>query len=235
MLSPDKLLDTLRSGATAREASAEIGCSLRTASKYRRALGLSTSRSEIARQRGEAERLKWASRFGANSKLTPRQRELQQLVRSGMTTKAAAEVMGITYATARIYRIESRLDYARNRRRCPKLKAIDYSGGCCLACTRHSSVRALTFHHIDPNIKQFAIREAPNRANWAEIKAELDKTILLCHSCHEDEHDGIPIVTPEMIARQRELRDTYQDKPYSHYLKLVGLPSDQIVAALVRV
>lgn len=75
-------------------------------------------------------------------------------------------------------------------RRRTKLKAIEYKGGKCQTCGYNKSIRALTFHHLDPNEKDIAIADSSNRS-FSKVKAELDKCVLLCANCHAEEHEKI--------------------------------------------
>lgn len=70
-----------------------------------------------------------------------------------------------------------------------KLKAIEYKGGFCVICGYSRSVRALTFHHLDPRRKDFSI--SGKTFLWEKVKAELDKCVLVCSNCHAEIHDGL--------------------------------------------
>lgn len=74
-----------------------------------------------------------------------------------------------------------------------KLKAIKYGGGECQQCGYDKCWRALHFHHVDPNKKDFAIfefRQGNKKVrNWERLKVEIDKCILLCSNCHTEIHD----------------------------------------------
>ena len=74
-----------------------------------------------------------------------------------------------------------------------KLKAIKYGGGECTKCGYDKCWRALHFHHIDPNQKEFAIFETrpgfPKCRSWERMKIEIDKCLLLCSNCHTELHD----------------------------------------------
>jgi len=77
------------------------------------------------------------------------------------------------------------------KRRELKRKAIDYRGGCCEACGYDRCLSALTFHHINPDEKDFGISELMKLVSWERIKLELDKCIVLCTNCHSEVHEGI--------------------------------------------
>ena len=72
-----------------------------------------------------------------------------------------------------------------------KLKAIEYKGGKCSYCGYNKSVKALQFHHLDSNKKDFTISNNGATKSWNKIKNELDKCILVCANCHAEIHDNI--------------------------------------------
>ncbi len=77
-----------------------------------------------------------------------------------------------------------------------KLKAVDYLGGKCILCNYKKSIRALSFHHINPSEKEFSI--SSSHVKWATLKSELDKCILVCSNCHSEIHEGL--VAPDLIS-----------------------------------
>jgi len=79
--------------------------------------------------------------------------------------------------------------YVVSWRQKAKLRAIKYKGGCCQICGYDKCVRALSFHHLDVNHKDFGI-SAVSRS-WSTIQAELDKCVLLCLNCHAEVHAGL--------------------------------------------
>lgn len=71
-----------------------------------------------------------------------------------------------------------------------KKKCLDYKGGECKICGYNKCVKALDFHHLDPQIKEFSISGGHCR-NWDSVKLELDKCICVCNRCHTEIHDGM--------------------------------------------
>jgi hypothetical protein len=71
-----------------------------------------------------------------------------------------------------------------------KLRAVEYKGGKCERCDYSKSLRALQFHHLDPNKKDFQISRASN-PSWEKVKEELDKCVMLCANCHAEEHEKL--------------------------------------------
>lgn len=83
-----------------------------------------------------------------------------------------------------------------NWRKKAKLILIEYKGGCCFNCGYKKSIRSLTFHHLDPNKKDFNI----GGKSWSleRLKIEVDKCILVCANCHGEIHDGLLILRPQV-------------------------------------
>jgi|GEM_PF-476901 len=77
------------------------------------------------------------------------------------------------------------------RRKKVRDMALEYKGGACQICGYNKSKRALSFHHINPDTKEFGISYRGFTRSWDKTRAELDKCILLCMNCHMEVHDGI--------------------------------------------
>lgn len=77
-----------------------------------------------------------------------------------------------------------------NNRNRKKLELIQYKGGKCQDCG-YDDLRFLSvfsFHHINPNEKEFSISRFSNHA-IDFLKNEVDKCVLLCVRCHAIRHD----------------------------------------------
>lgn len=70
-----------------------------------------------------------------------------------------------------------------------KLKAVAAKGGKCMLCGYSKSIRAMTFHHINPTTKEFEV--SGSTKSWAKILIEMEKCVLLCANCHAECHDGL--------------------------------------------
>lgn len=70
-----------------------------------------------------------------------------------------------------------------------KQQSVDYLGGKCVKCGYNKCNKALDFHHIDQNLKDFQISGGTKSFNL--LKTELDKCILVCKNCHSEIHDNI--------------------------------------------
>ena len=66
---------------------------------------------------------------------------------------------------------------------------VDYKGGKCIVCGYNRYIGNLTFHHLDPNEKEFQI--SGKSISLEKLKVEADKCALLCHLCHGEVHAGL--------------------------------------------
>lgn len=71
-----------------------------------------------------------------------------------------------------------------------KKKCINYLGGKCMVCGYMKCIRALTFHHVDPNNKVSDICRLFDR-RWELLESELKKCQLLCFNCHMEEEERL--------------------------------------------
>lgn len=77
---------------------------------------------------------------------------------------------------------------AVDRQRVFKKQCIEYKGGQCEKCAYSKCDAAMEFHHIDPSKKDFSISSMKLTTFSENIKAELDKCILVCANCHREIH-----------------------------------------------
>lgn len=68
-------------------------------------------------------------------------------------------------------------------------KIKEARGGKCVRCGYDKCIKALEFHHIDPQQKEFTISNGNFRLQEA-IK-ESQKCILICSNCHKELHDDM--------------------------------------------
>jgi 5-methylcytosine-specific restriction endonuclease McrA len=76
-----------------------------------------------------------------------------------------------------------------NWRKRTKQKLIQYKGGSCELCGYSKCERALEFHHINPEEKDFSI--SGKSLSFDKLKDEVDKCMLVCSNCHSEIHDGL--------------------------------------------
>lgn len=155
-----------------------------------------------------------------------RRAEAERLRDSGLTQKQVAREMGISYEGVRQHLSASRRKLRSRRvaehRVALKAKALDHSGGRCLACGYGECNGALEFHHLDPSVKEHGIGNGAPYA-WRRQLIEIQKTILLCCRCHREHHFGVLDITADMIERQAAIRSVYVDRPIIEYKRELRL------------
>jgi len=77
------------------------------------------------------------------------------------------------------------------RRRKLKQLSLEYGGGSCQICGYKKCIGALSFHHKDPDQKDFGMSARGLTRSWEKTKKELGKCILVCANCHAEIHEGI--------------------------------------------
>lgn len=104
------------------------------------------------------------------------------------------------------FNIDNKKDYSR---RLGKRIYLNYKGVSCIKCGYDKCQASLTFHHRDPDIKEFSIGSISERINSIndidkKIKEELDKCDILCANCHTVEHSDI-----DFYEKNKEIIDNY--------------------------
>jgi hypothetical protein len=65
-------------------------------------------------------------------------------------------------------------------------------GGKCEKCGYNKCLRAMTFHHKDPNTKLFTLdQQNLQQKNKDMIAIEASKCSLLCFNCHMELHEEL--------------------------------------------
>ncbi|MDP2651862.1 MAG: HNH endonuclease signature motif containing protein [bacterium] len=95
-------------------------------------------------------------------------------------------------------RREELIKAVAKRRRKIKSMAIEYKGGTCQLCGYAKYQGALDLHHIDSSRKDFGIADKGYTRSWEKVKAELDKCILVCATCHREVEAGITQLPKEI-------------------------------------
>lgn len=88
------------------------------------------------------------------------------------------------------------------RRKMIRRMAMEYKGGKCAICGYSKCLKALEFHHHNPNGKDFGISEKGYTRSWEKVKNELDKCIILCANCHREIHEGVTQL-PQVIEVEK--------------------------------
>jgi 5-methylcytosine-specific restriction endonuclease McrA len=75
---------------------------------------------------------------------------------------------------------------------------VNWSGSC-QVCGYKKSLGALSFHHKNPDEKDFQI--SSKSYAYEKLKKEVDKCILVCSNCHIEIHEEIKNFGYSDIAR----------------------------------
>ena len=92
-----------------------------------------------------------------------------------------------TYADRAVYMREA----VKKRRRKLREMARASKGSKCAICGYDKCQRALSFHHLDPDKKEFTLSTKGLTRSWSKIEAEIKKCILVCANCHMEIHEGL--------------------------------------------
>lgn len=78
----------------------------------------------------------------------------------------------------------------KNRNKALKQRAVEMLGGKCQICGYDRCNEALTFHHRNPEEKEFGVGNNYNR-KWEDLDREIRKCVLVCMNCHAEVHAGV--------------------------------------------
>ena len=78
--------------------------------------------------------------------------------------------------------------YTNKRARDRKKLLIAYAGGCCVKCGYNKCYRALHFHHVNPNEKEY---KSLHGLKLEIALKEIKKCILVCSNCHMEIHEEL--------------------------------------------
>lgn len=83
-----------------------------------------------------------------------------------------------------------RAEAVTRRRRKVKETLVREAGGACCICGYDRSMRALHFHHVDPNEKRIEINAKGIALSLDTLRQEASKCVLLCSNCHAEVEAG---------------------------------------------
>lgn len=169
-------------GATLREISGQLGVSI------------STVRN-------------WIRRYGLQSPMRMRRREVDRLIANGVTTirrkcrRHGEAEFAIVGSERRLRCKKCRSEAVSHRRRKVKELLVAEAGGRCVLCGYDRCLAALEFHHLDPEEKSFGIAMRGVTRAIAEAREEVRKCILVCGNCHAELEAGVATVPVESMNR----------------------------------
>lgn len=93
-----------------------------------------------------------------------------------------------------------------------KDRMIESLGGKCAICGYDKCKNVLSFHHLNPDEKEFGLGGIRGFSrSWHSIVSELRKCVLLCSNCHAEVHCGMTSI-PKNATRFDETYADYKDK-----------------------
>lgn len=85
----------------------------------------------------------------------------------------------------------SNYDSIKKWRKEIKKQLVKAFGGKCCVCGYDKSMSSLSFHHLDPDKKDFIISSS---VSWKRTVEEVKKCVLVCLNCHSEiHHDGLKL------------------------------------------
>jgi len=131
-------------------------------------------------------------------------KQINEYYDAGNSSQKTADKFGVSKTTVLEYvkprgtvriddetRKKRRVTSVQKRRYKLKELSVEYKGGKCETCGYHKCIKALEFHHLDPNEKDFAISKVGYSLGWEKVKLELDKCIMVCANCHREIHENM--------------------------------------------
>lgn len=79
----------------------------------------------------------------------------------------------------------------QKHRRNKKLRLVEEAGGACAICGYNRCTEALTFHHRNPDLKEFGFSTRGLTRSMSSLRREAGKCVLLCSNCHAETHAGM--------------------------------------------
>lgn len=171
----EKIIELRKQGKTYKEISLELNCAMSTVSYH----------------------CKLNQMGGCSDRLTEEDKKKLQMIYDEVgSVKKVSKLSGNSVATILKYvKIKKRNKKSSGSesvilwRKRVKQKLIEYKGGKCEICGYNKCERAMHFHHVNPEEKEFQI--SGKSLSFDKLKNESDKCILVCSNCHYEIHEGI--------------------------------------------
>jgi len=94
-----------------------------------------------------------------------------------------------------------------------KIRLVEAMGGKCVCCGYNRCIRALKFHHSNPDEKEAGVANVrANIKSWKKIVAEIKKCVLVCGNCHDEIHEGIREIPKDVIRFNSEYEKYKKEK-----------------------
>ena len=171
----EKIMELRSQGKTYKEICKELNCAMSTVSYH----------CKLNKVAGHSDRLTEEQKI-----------ELQGLYNEIGSVKKVAKLKGHATSTVLKYVVTknkgktvSKTEAVIEWRKRTKQRLIEYKGGECELCGYKKCNRALQFHHLNPEEKDFSI--SGKSFSFDKLKDEVKKCILVCSNCHSEIHDGL--------------------------------------------
>jgi 5-methylcytosine-specific restriction endonuclease McrA len=171
----DKILFLRKEGKTYKEISKILGCAMSTVSYHCKLNGLGDNNQKVTENEIETFQ-KMYDEIGSLKKVAKL---------TGRSFETIKKYINLKQREKKITSSESVILWRKRT----KLKLIEYKGGKCELCGYSKCARALEFHHLNPDEKDFSI--SGRSLSFDKLKSEVDKCILVCSNCHSEIHDGL--------------------------------------------
>ena len=94
----------------------------------------------------------------------------------------------------------------RRRRKVKSILVAEAGGACCI-CGYAGNMRALHFHHLEPDQKRLEINAKGVSLSLQTLRAEAQKCVLLCSNCHAEVEDGAVSLPVDRLHDPIQCRD----------------------------
>lgn len=167
----------IQADLTIREIAQELGCSTSTVGRWLREFDLKTTRAARRKPVGAPD---------ASDR--PRVERIESFCRTHGPTEFVRRSEGGWRC------VRCRAEQVAAWRRRMKVRLVQEAGGCCRLCGYDRCAAALTFHHLDPAQKRFALGSRGLARSLERVRRETDKCVLLCANCHAEVEAGFSTI-----------------------------------------
>lgn len=94
--------------------------------------------------------------------------------------------------------------YVMHLRHERRLQFIEQKGGECEECGYSGCTGALSFHHREPEDKEFRLDVTAFSRSMGDLEEEVAKCDLLCHNCHQKHHCECEVKCSDMFEDYAE-------------------------------
>lgn len=179
----ENILLLRRAGTTYNEIALKLGCSKANISYHCRRMGMGVDNKRIL---SDNEIVEMSEYYKTHSR---KETASKYKISGSMVSKYSTYRKDRKVKTETERRVDNYLRMKTAKQK-TKIKAVEYKGGKCMKCGYSKCIRALDFHHNNPEEKDFSISSYKTYA-WDKVKKELDKCVLVCSNCHREIHEQI--------------------------------------------